>query len=312
MAKPENAQTPNADILENDEDNLENEPPVTEKVEESENPDKANPEKPATEGNGEDPAAGEKPKADKPAENRIAGLVARLKAKDAELAEMRGRLNEQEKELAEDLDAVKAELPDLRYKGRPIYELSDQEFKQAKRELAARTDISEADKFDFLHECEDARDSYKEKVEPLVQESNKLSQDALKQWNDEWVTVSQEFLDMNPDFKEHLPRINAYMEKEFATRKTLVERLKKGPLEKFKYAQKVIQLLGIDKEVEQSAYAKDSDLSAAPTLGRGKQTAASEAAPREFTREQIRKMSLEEYMKNEEAIQKALREKRIK
>lgn len=256
-------------------------------------------------------------KADKPAERRIKELTARLKQAQEDLSDSREQIADLEKEIREADERLTAKYGytysnGSTYNKADVLRMTEQEFRRVIRDIERRSEFDEAEKDRMIETLESARDNYFKESAPVAREREVLNQDATKLWNKEWSLVEKEILELNPDLKKHVERLSKVMQDQFKSRPLLVERLKKGPVQKFRYALQVMEEEGISHEIEVEAYAKDRPAPSVST-GKGKATPIkSNSKPPSFTRSQIQKMSQAEYEKREAEIDAAMKAGRIR
>ena len=203
------------------------------------------------------------------------------------------------------------------YQGKHIYELTDKEYEQALDLLLegannADTDQSRRGYLNQIRDCQKLRHAgatlnYQEAV---------IEGREIDQWNKEWGIVETALLKEYPGLKAHVQTIGERIVPIFKNRKTdsdsrfLYRKLTDGfrgkdsVEEKFRHAVKVIKELGLLKEL-------DIKGGSVPTIGKATQNKVS-GSSQKFTREQIEKMSLEEFERNEKAINEALRKRKIR
>lgn len=282
------------------EDDPTEETETDEETEESEDGDETEEDEAETE---EEP----EPKRDK-VQARIDKLVAKLNAAQDELKETRLLLEERETYIREEQDAITKELPAINYNGRSIYELTDDQFLDAIDECYQK-DIPIEQRREIVKSAKDARAKFKKLMAPVAQDAAQAESKALAHWEDEWKVVQTSLLEAYPDLERHIPQIQAAMAPDFK-RATLVERLKRdGVLGKYKYTISKIKDLGIDLEIQKvEARAARPEPSNA---GKGKASSKRITKP-SFTRDQISRMSMDEFLRREKDIDAAMRAGRIK
>lgn len=253
----------------------------------------------------------ESQKADKGAEKRINQLVAKLKSTKEELSESRERIEDLQKEIDAAQDRLTQKYA-YTYNGESVLEMDERKFRRVLVDLSKRTDISDAEINNRIAILEDARDNFFKEAAPIARERQLLDADTSKLWNTEWATVREEVLAINPKLEKHIAKLEQVMVQEFQERPLLVERLKRGPVEKLRYTLEVMKREGISHELELEAYADDRPAPGQNSAGRGKASPPVKTKSPSFSRDQIAKMSLADYVKNEKAIDEAAKAGRIR
>lgn len=255
-------------------------------------------------------------------------VIEALKAFEADSSYERNRLKRHEDQLNTELSRIQSGLPsfdewNLRIDGEPFnpYEANDKDFKAVVRGIYRHDGLEEKDKITLIERMEDARDSYKAKVAEFSAISEKVSGDTVKLWNSEWTSVERSFFKQNPALKQYKDDIAAAIDKEVngeyadsekkmskAEVKFLIEDLKSGPVAKYKYTLELVNRLGLGKKLEKDQLEKErADLA----MSR-KGTSSKSVKEKVFTRAEINKMPMDEFLKHEKQIDAQLAAGKIK
>lgn len=292
---------------------------VIEEANESEKDEEAPEETPEAEETTEEPEKGDK--ADTKAEKRINKLTAINKSLQEELAkakeileEAKETLDRKDKALAEEKASLGQQFETLWTKnGKTMAEMTEEEFDAVIDECLGNADIEQGKK--LLAECRAQRKAGK----PIQQKQEALDKGEQELWEYEWGIISKAVLDEeigNPELKKHFDKLKAEIVPVFQKRKEdretgiLYRQLVDGGVEaKMKHLTRIMKKLNIYKLIEQDDTTQQQTTG---TISKGKKSPALSGGPKTFTRAQIEAMSAAEFEKNEAAIDKAMRENRIK
>jgi len=259
----------------------------------------------------------ENPKADPKAEKRINKLTAINKSLQEELAKAKEALEEaketldrKDKALSEEKASYAQGFEFIYTKnGKQMFELTEDEFDAVIDECLSNPDVEQGKK--LLAECRAQRKLGK----PIQQKQAEVEKGEQELWEYEWGLITKAVLDEetgNPELKKHVDKLANQIAPIFLKRKEdkelglLYRQLTEGGIDaKMKHLTRLMKKLDLFKLIQEDAPTPE-------TIGKGKKTPVSAGKEKVFTREQIAKMSLEEFEKNEAAIDKAMAEGRVK
>jgi len=288
-------------------DEIENEEPSDDSSED-ENPEESE--------DTEEEPEGEEPEEKVPVEpltKRIHKLTAQKKDLEEELKEARDEIDSLSKEIELRESKIFEAAQGYTYHGVYFNKMSKSDFNRLKYEVVEGMDISGQEKIQLLRELERQRSDYEEKMKPLQQQASALAEKKKTQWHKEWKEVEKILYAAAPEAKKHSTEILQALTERIGKDQFLEDILFRGGVKrKLKETLAVMSELGISDDVEKESYRKARPSLAVPVGKKhGGQTPKKSGAP-SFTREQIEKMTLEEYNRNEGAINKAHQAGRIR
>lgn len=259
---------------------------------------------------------GEEPSKVKPTDQkasvqkRINQLTGKLKQRDEELEEAREAAKYYRQQLDKKDQSFLEDLPQLNYSGRSIYEMTDAQEDEAVEQLMARTDLDAKTKRENIKLLTTHRAAFKDR---LKRGEKLLQSEETKIHNYEWQKVEQALGEDCPELKPFFKEIGDWIGNAKKEKPYLAAKEAEGVLGKYDLVNRAIRALEIDKRLEEGARGKSRPSVDAPVgVSKGSKGVSSGGKTPSFTREQIRKMSLEEYKRHEKDILAAQKAGRIK
>lgn len=267
--------------------------------------------------NEEDDESDEKDHSNPKAEKRIATLTAKMKALEAQNSEMSQEIGFLEKELERKQVRYDNRYPEpLKFNGKPLAELTETEYNQALRNIRSLDGYTAEQKEQILDLAIDQREAGL----PLQASKNEILQKQHQKWSGDWNAVESALTDPKlvgekaaKVFKQNATKIRDHIQGQINEKKFLQKALWEGGVDiKFEHAWKAIKALKLDKEAQLAAYSEDRPGVTSGTGKPGRRTPTSAPGKKTFTRDEINKMSMAEYLKNESAIDEQMAKGLIK
>lgn len=251
------------------------------------------------------------------AQKRINKLVAQKKAleeklqdSEAELSRERKRREEDWEYLQEQVKSAQGEISDpITYNGKPMYLLDDEEFSRVEDEVI---DGANESHLKALKVARQQRREYLKSVSPYLKDIQETRESIETNFKAELKEIGEALVSINPEYSEYFEDIQKSIDKELKN-PLKSKRWIFGTLQdKAYYVDKITEELGIKQKLENKLYAAERPKPSAPvSTGKVKKSNPAGIKTQTFTREQIKRMPLDEFLKHESEIDKATREGRV-
>lgn len=248
------------------------------------------------------------------AEKRIATLSGKLKesnekyqALEAENKALKEQIFSDVKELEQEIEKQGAKYAtELVKNGMPLSTVvDDEEFETLMAEAEKHPDVTEK----MLYQTIMQRQKYLKEVGPYLQDRQQLAVQDYEIWIKEWQQIESDLVE-GMDKKTAKTVVEALTEelKKAVAKPITYKKLQRSAAFKAKWTIDTLAELGLDKQLESQNYRKNRPTLDAPTpSGKAKQSRPVGVKSPAFTREAIAKMSVEEFRKNEKAINEAIK-----
>lgn len=192
--------------------------------------------------------------------------------------------------------------------GRSIYTMTDHQINEY------LTTLKDAGRTFEAGRVEKARQEYFDRETRIHHELQQLTAEqrqlATLENAAEWEEVEEEYLKQMPGLRQFLPQVSAFIDGQLQTNPAYAAAAD-SKIGKFQKVYEALQQLGILSFMKTHTSKTQIQSPSAPDAQAGRKKVLTTITPESFTREQIEKMSLDEYVQHEAAIDKALAEGRI-
>lgn len=238
-------------------------------------------------------------------QKRVDKLVAKVKTKDEQLEEAREAAQYFRTQLENRQGEFLSDLPEYTYRGRSIYQMSETEIDAAVEEILSGSLPNDQKRKNIKI----LTGSHAAMTDRIMRAEAALSSEEQKINDYEWSQVEVALLEDVPELKPHIQAISRWIKLQIEQKPYLKAKEAQGKLGKYDLVVKAINALQLNEKLDVPG--KRPELKAPVAKKAGSQSAKGGQSKPTFTREQIRKMSPEQYQKNKEAIKLAQKEGRV-